>query len=387
MVDRGQAALGLDDDHPEHAVRDVVQRRRGAAVVHVDACVLGLVLVDELLARVDRPHLVVPRDHARVEVDRVRHAVRLGVLQRDADGVPDLDAHDGAGNLVTEGPDQLLEALGHRHLALGHHEFDVVDRALRDRGRRGIAQDVAWRVGVRLDHRRGGHRATRRRGPARLRAARDHDHALHAGRLVPGDRADEVDPVSRNDHLAGRGLARLGGDDRAIGEGDVVKDRAVIDERDAVAAGSVDLRHRRIEAQVEGVEGELTDDLVAGRCLARGCGRIGRRRRNVVRRRTADGDGRQQQRRGEERCPAARGEEEDEGPWKVHGRAFLDAVPRSRQAPSRGLGLVRDSAFIPARNVHRVQGHHRGGHLTRAIRHASARGDDVALEECPQRHA
>ena len=69
---------------------------RGAAVVHEHARVLGLELVDELLTRIDRAHLVVPGDHARVEVDRVRHRVRLGVLERDADHVADLDPQDRA---------------------------------------------------------------------------------------------------------------------------------------------------------------------------------------------------------------------------------------------------------------------------------------------------
>ena len=47
----GRPPFGLDDDHPEHAVGDVVQRRGRAAVVHPDAGVVGGEGVGERLAR------------------------------------------------------------------------------------------------------------------------------------------------------------------------------------------------------------------------------------------------------------------------------------------------------------------------------------------------
>jgi hypothetical protein len=52
VLDLGQAGR-VDDDRSVHAVADVVQGRRGAAVVHVDAGVLGLELVDQSLPEVD----------------------------------------------------------------------------------------------------------------------------------------------------------------------------------------------------------------------------------------------------------------------------------------------------------------------------------------------
>jgi hypothetical protein len=47
VVDGRQAGFGFHDDHAEHAVGDVVQDRRGAAVVHPDAGTVGGELVDE----------------------------------------------------------------------------------------------------------------------------------------------------------------------------------------------------------------------------------------------------------------------------------------------------------------------------------------------------
>ena len=92
VVDGRQAALGLDDDAAVHAVADVVQRRRRAAVVHEDPGVRGGELVDLRLAGVDGAHLVVPRDLAGVEVDRV---AELAVVdQLDVELVTDLAPQD-----------------------------------------------------------------------------------------------------------------------------------------------------------------------------------------------------------------------------------------------------------------------------------------------------
>ena len=93
VVDNGKIGR-VDDDGAEHAVADVVQRRRRAAVVHPDPGVLGLELVDEGLARLDRAHLVVPRHLAGVEVDRV--AELTVVDERDGEEVADLAAQHRA---------------------------------------------------------------------------------------------------------------------------------------------------------------------------------------------------------------------------------------------------------------------------------------------------
>jgi hypothetical protein len=97
VVDRGQVGR-VDDDGAEHAVADVVQRRRRAAVVHEDPGVLGLELVHERLARGDGAHLVVPGHPAGVEVDRVADLALVG--ERDGEDVADLAAQDRAGHLA-----------------------------------------------------------------------------------------------------------------------------------------------------------------------------------------------------------------------------------------------------------------------------------------------
>ena len=102
LVDLGQAALRLDDDHPEHAVRDVMERRGRAAVVHPDAGVVGGERVGERRAGLDLDHLVVHRGLAGVEVDRVAH--RALVRQVDVDGVAEVHPDRRAWHLAAERP-------------------------------------------------------------------------------------------------------------------------------------------------------------------------------------------------------------------------------------------------------------------------------------------
>ena len=109
VVDLGQAALGLHDDHAEHAVRDVEEGRRGAAVVHPDAGVVGREGVGERLARLDLHHLVVHRRLAGMEVDGVAHLAL--VRQVHVDRVAQVHADDGPGHGAAERPGVDDEAL------------------------------------------------------------------------------------------------------------------------------------------------------------------------------------------------------------------------------------------------------------------------------------
>jgi hypothetical protein len=102
-------------------------------------------------------------------------------------------------------------------------------------------------------------------------------------------RAHEVKPALRNVDLTGGSLARAGLDLRSIGERDVVQDRAVVDQVQLVAAGRIDGQHRRLEAQVEGVNIHGAEH--AGlRPLARSWGTWIRRRRSGRIDRGNDGD-------------------------------------------------------------------------------------------------
>ena len=170
-----QAALGLDDDHAEHAVGDVVQRRGGAAVVHPDAGVLGLVLVELLLARVDRGHLVVPGDHrlAWKSMECGSWFV-AGFLRWTRIVSPTLTRITGPGTVPPNVQTFTDEARGDGHVLLSMTEVDVVDGALEDRrapsgrgrrrrGRSGRPRRRSWGRG-----RRGCHRPSWRR-PWRLR--------------------------------------------------------------------------------------------------------------------------------------------------------------------------------------------------------------------------
>ena len=178
---------------------------------------------------------------------------------------PDHGTRNGAVGLGgAERPDLLDEALGNRHQLFLDDEVDVVDRAREDlRGRRGIER-VLGSVRVGLD-------VGCRCGPAVVvtsgRGAIDRDSALHAGRFVTGDGADEGDPGVGN-----RDLHRLrypGVNEtarRAVGKGDVVRDRAVVGQLDLVRAGLRYLESSRFEHEVDGVDLECAED-VATRAL------------------------------------------------------------------------------------------------------------------------
>ena len=136
VVDRLQPACRFDDDHPEHAVGDVVQGRGGAAVVHPHAGVVGGELVDQCFPWGDRAHLVVHRHLRGVEVDRVRDR-RLGwIHQIDSDGVADPGSQHRTGNLTVERPNELFVALGDGHQLLldDHLDHDQIATACRAAG-------------------------------------------------------------------------------------------------------------------------------------------------------------------------------------------------------------------------------------------------------------
>ena len=151
LVDLRQSVLRLDDDHPVHAVGDVMEGRRRAAVVHPDAGVFGRPLVEQFLAGCDRPHLVVRSDLAGVEVDRVGHLAGGWVLEMDPHLVADLDPDDRTRDGPAERPDLLDEAGRDGHLLLGHHQVDVVDVARQELGRRRVVGDRGRSVRVRGD--------------------------------------------------------------------------------------------------------------------------------------------------------------------------------------------------------------------------------------------
>ncbi len=246
LVDGRQPLLRLDDDHAVHAVGDVVQGRRGAAVVHPDAGVVGGPLVELLLAGVDRGHLVVPGDLAGMEVDRVRELVGRRVLQVDADRVADLDPDDRARDRPAERPDALDEARGDGHLRLGDDEVDVVGVARRDAGRGRVVGDRRGRVRIRRDV------VGRQRAAVVVRrGARDGLAAAVAPATVTepvipacgvtGDRAQERDAARRHVDLDG-GACRPAGAWAVSPVGNVMScgDLPGVLEGHGVAAGLVD---------------------------------------------------------------------------------------------------------------------------------------------------
>ena len=113
LADRRQAALRLDDDHAEHAVGDVQQRGRRAAVVHPHAGVVGRERVGPGGAGGDLDHLVVHRRLAGVEVDRVGHGRGLVRWTRT---VSPRWTGSSAGDRAAERPDVHDVARRDRHL-------------------------------------------------------------------------------------------------------------------------------------------------------------------------------------------------------------------------------------------------------------------------------
>ncbi len=144
-----------------------------------------------------------------MEVDRVRHEVRGGILEVDPHEVADLDTDDRAGNggrlrREAEGVDGLDVALGNRHRLLDHVEVDVVHLALEALGGGGVARDVRGGIRIRLDRRGrlpavvhvrhvvgcGRRLAARRSAPANVQAVdqerSDQDQAEEDGGATPG---------------------------------------------------------------------------------------------------------------------------------------------------------------------------------------------------------
>src|SRR6266511_2121861 len=151
LIDLRQAALRLNDDHAEHAVRDVMQRGRGAAVIHPDPGVVRREGVGERAARLDLDHLMAHRGLAGVEVDRVGH---LGLVRQvDPNRITEVHADRGTGNLPAERPRMDDEALGDGDVLVDDRQVDVVDGALHDRRRGWVEADIRW--GVRVGDRRG----------------------------------------------------------------------------------------------------------------------------------------------------------------------------------------------------------------------------------------
>ena len=119
VVDLGQAAFGLDQDHAVHAVGDVLCRHRHGAVI-------------DITARVDRREFEAARFAGRrvgrlgaaagagdrVEVDIVHHDAVVMVLEMHFDGVADAHADERPRHLLIEGPVAIGRAIGEiaRHL-------------------------------------------------------------------------------------------------------------------------------------------------------------------------------------------------------------------------------------------------------------------------------
>jgi hypothetical protein len=165
-----------------------------------------------------------------------------------ADRVTDLHPDDRAGHRAAERPDGLGEPRGDRHLLLRDDEIDVVDVARQSGRCAGVSRGIGGSVRIGRDLSCGKRTAvvvTARCLPS------DHDRALHAGRGMARDRAEERHPSRRDvDHDADL-LARPGVSERAVGEGDVVRHEACVRQADLVPAGSVDRQLGWGEAQVE----------------------------------------------------------------------------------------------------------------------------------------
>src|SRR5664280_631606 len=140
----------VDDDSAVHAVGDVVEHRRGPAVVHPGAGEARGEPVDQRLAGLDGPHRLVRGDRAGVEVDAVAH--RAVVDQSDHERVADPAVQRRPRHGAAEGPHPLphvrrhLDVLidhGQRHGVLGASGCRRQDRVVRREAaaRRGLGVD------------------------------------------------------------------------------------------------------------------------------------------------------------------------------------------------------------------------------------------------------
>ena len=172
----------------------------------------------------------------------------------------------GPGHGPAEGPGVDDEAGGDGDVPVDDRHVDVVHGAGQDRRRGRVAQDVRRRVriGDGLSGRTGGRRCGR---DGRHGVAGDGHLALHAGVGVPWNGADEAEAAGRDrDRAGGRGTG-VGGDLRAVGERQVVLDRAGVVERDRVAAGGRHGDGAGLEAQVECIDGDRPGPRGNGRRL------------------------------------------------------------------------------------------------------------------------
>ena len=202
---------------------------------------------------------------------------------------PELDPDDRARHRAVEGPDRLHVALGDRHLLLLDGQRDVVRRALEDLGRGGVIERVGRRVGIGHHGTGVGRRPTMTvaAGAGRRRAS-DGDGAGHAGRCMPGHRADERQAAVGHDDVEGDGLAGLRGVCLTAVRRDVVGDGARVLELDRVGARLVDGQLGRLEAEVEGLDLQRAEARSGDRGRRRLRGR-GRRRSATCRGRSRSG--------------------------------------------------------------------------------------------------
>ena len=210
---------------------------------------------------------------------------------------PTLTRMTGPGNAAVEGPHHLLVSGGDGHQLLLDDQVDVDHRAGGQRWSGRVTQDVRWSARV------GGDVRARRRSAVAVATRRwsgsgDGHGAGHAGGGVSGHRAGEGRPAGRDRDGAGRHLPRLGGKLGAIGEGEVMRDRAGVVEGDGVDAGPRHVDRLGVEAEVEGADRDRADRRARARGSARSRARQrragGRWRPTVLSRDERVGQGQQQ---------------------------------------------------------------------------------------------
>ena len=222
-----------------------MERRRRAAVVHPDAGVVGREGVGEGRAGLDLDHLVVHRGLAGVEVDRVAHRALVG--QVDVDRVAEVDPDRRPGHRAAERPGVDDEALGDRDVLLDDRQVDVVDRARA--GARAPSGSNSVYLGA-FGSATGATRppaprqARRWRRPAPPRATMT--CALHPASAWPGIEHMNARPAAGTVTLPVAVCAGLGGELRAVREGDVVEGRAGVVERRPVRARGRDRARRGV---------------------------------------------------------------------------------------------------------------------------------------------